>query len=276
MQDNKTTMTLLDRLIARLQLNPADNDVFLGGAGSGSVTANERLFGGLVAAQATMAAMLTVSEFPIHSLHSYFLRPGRPDAEIEFHVTHSKQGRNFAVRNVAAWQRGSLIFQLQASFQRPVRGVHHQPTAPDVPDPQSLSNRDELRGRENWQNMPIDVRMVTPLTAQAPLPAHQQVWLGTNGTLPDDTNLHTALVVYASDRCLLDTAWRPHADQGMMSGASLDHSMWFHQPVDFNQWLLYETHSPAAAAGRGLAFGNMYDPAGQHIVSVAQEGMMRN
>jgi acyl-CoA thioesterase-2 len=269
-------MTLLDRLIARLQLDPADNDVFLGGAGSGSVTANERLFGGLVAAQATMAAMLTVSEFPIHSLHSYFLRPGRPDAEIEFHVTHSKQGRNFAVRNVAAWQRGSLIFQLQASFQRPVQGVHHQPKLPDVPEPQSLPNRDELRGRENWRNMPIDVRMVTALTAQAPLPAHQQVWLGTNGTLPDDTNLHTALVVYASDRCLLDTAWRPHADQGMMSGASLDHSMWFHQQADFNQWLLYETHSPAAAAGRGLAFGNMYDPVGQHIVSVAQEGMMRN
>ena len=273
-QDQKP-VAMLERLIQRLQLNPGDTDVYLGGAGSGGVTANERLFGGLVAAQATMAAMRTVEEFPIHSLHSYFLRPGRPDADIEFHVTRSKEGRNFAVRNVAAWQSGSLIFQLQASFQRSAEGLHHQPSAPKVPTPEDSPNRDALRGRANWQEMPLDVRMVTPLTEQKPLPAHQQIWLGVNGQLPEDSRLHTAMLVYASDRCLLDTAWRPHADQGQMSGASLDHSMWFHQPVDFNQWLLYETNSPAADGGRGLAFGHIYSNDGQHIVSVAQEGVMR-
>ena len=268
-------MNLFDRLLRRLQLQTRTPTLFIGGAGEGGVTENARLFGGLVAAQATMAALNTVEDFPLHSLHAYFLRPGRPDANIEFQVTSGKDGRNFAVRNVAAVQNGELIFQLQSSFQRAVDGVQHQPQMPQVPPPHDLPNRDQLRGRKHWQDMPIDVRMVTPITTNAPLPGEQLLWLGVNGRLPDDPRLHQALVVYASDRCLLDTAWRPHADQGELTGASLDHTMWFHQPPRFDDWLLYATQSPAAAGGRGLAFGNLFDRNGQHVVSVAQEGVLR-
>ncbi len=269
-------MNLYDRLLRRLQLTEQQPDLYLGGAGEGGVTENARLFGGLVAAQATVAALNTVQAFPLHSLHAYFLRPGRPDADIEFHVSAAKDGRNFAVRNVAAIQREELIFQLQASFQRPVSGVLHQPSMPDVPAPEGLPNRDQLKGRKNWRDMPIDVRMITPITGTQPLPGEQQLWLGVNGELPEDPRTHLALLVYASDRCLLDTAWRPHADQGELTGASLDHSMWFHQAPQFDDWLLYTTQSPAAAGGRGLAFGHIYNRGGGHLVSVAQEGVLRS
>ena len=267
-------MTLLERLLRRLNLGGTRTDVFTGGAGEGGVTANARLFGGLVAAQATMAAIRTVDDFPLHSLHAYFLRPGRADADIEFRVTRSKQGRNFAARNVAAWQNDDLIFQLQASFQRTTQGVHHQDRMPRVANAVELPNRDQLKGRKNWQDMPIDVRMASDITAAQPLPAEQHVWLRANGPVPVDPAVHLALVVYASDRSLLDTAWRPHADRGELAGASLDHSMWFHQPPRFDDWLLYTMQSPAAAGGRGLAFGAMYDLAGRRIVSVAQEGVL--
>lgn len=268
-------MKLLEKLIRRLNLTPGDTDVFIGGAGTGGVTANARLFGGLVAAQAAMAACRTVAEFPMHSLHAYFLRPGRPDADIEFHVTRSKEGRNFSVRQVAAWQSGVQIFQLQASFQRKDQGPEHQGEAPQAAEPEDLPNRDQARGRKNWRNMPIDVRMATPITANEALPPEQLIWLGVNGVIPADPALHLALVVYASDRCLLDTAWRPHAGSGELAGASLDHSMWFHMPPCFDDWLLYSTHSPRAGAARGLAMGALYDRAGRHVVSVAQEGLLR-
>jgi acyl-CoA thioesterase-2 len=179
------------------------------------------------------------------------------------------------VRNVAAWQSGAQIFQLQGSFQRAADGPRHQSEMPRVPAPQTLPNRDQMRGRANWQEMPIDVRMISPITAAAPLPPEQQMWLGVNGDLPEDPALHLALVVYASDRCLLDTAWRPHADSGELAGASLDHSMWFHQPPRLDDWLLYTMHSPAARAARGLAFGTLFSSAGEHVVSVAQEGVLR-
>jgi len=83
-------------------------------------------------------------------------------------------------------------------------------------------------------------------------------------------------VVYASDRSLLDTAWRPHADRGSLTGASLDHAMWFHQVPCFDDWLLYTMKSPAAAGGRGLAIGAIYDRQGRRTVTVAQEGVLRS
>ncbi len=269
-------MTLLERLLTRLNLQASATGIFIGGAGAGGVTDNDRLFGGLVAAQATMAALRTVNDFPLHSLHAYFLRPGRPDADIKFHVSHTKEGSNFKARSVAAWQNEELIFQLQASFQRPVEdGLTHTDPMPNTPAPDTLPNRDQLRGRSNWQDMPVDVRMATDITADEPLPPEQAIWLKVNGALPEDPNLHLAMLVYASDRSLLDTAFRPHADQGSLTGASLDHSMWFHQPPRFDDWVLYSMQSPAAAGGRGLAFGAMFNAAGERLVTVAQEGVLR-
>ena len=266
----------LERLLRRLTLTEAAPDVYLGGAGAGGIGGESRLFGGLVAAQALVAAQNTVADFAVHSLHAYFLRPGRALNDILYRVTRSKQGRNFQAREVNAWQNDERIFQLQASFQRPEAGVEHQDAMPDVPDPETLPNRDQLRGRINWHEMPIDVRMATPITADVPLPAEQHIWLKANGQLPSDPALHTALVVYASDRSLLDTAWRPHADRGSLAGASLDHAMWFHHVPSFDDWLLYTMKSPAAAGGRGLAIGAIYDRQGRRTVTVAQEGLLRS
>ena len=75
----------------------------------------------MVAAQATMAAQLSVDDFPLHSLHAYFLRPGRPNAEIVFDVTRAKEGKNFRARNVSAIQNNEIIFQsLFFLFQKPM------------------------------------------------------------------------------------------------------------------------------------------------------------
>ena len=268
-------MTLLERLLKRLDLREADEDVYLGGSGEGGVTNDARLFGGLVASQATMAALKSVAPpLRLHSLHSYFLRPGRAEKDIIFRVTRTKEGKKFQVRSILAEQGDETIFQLQASFHAPEEGPYHQTTPPATAKPEDCPNRDELRGRD-WQSMPIDVRMVTEITAGENLPPEQRVWLKANGSVPEDPNIHTALVVYASDRTLLDTAWRPHASLGEHAGASLDHVMWFHQQPRFDDWLLYDMTSPAASNARGLAHGRMYNQAGELIVSVAQEGLLR-
>jgi len=267
--------TLLKRLVDRLDLEAAGPDSFRGGVGTGGVTVDNRLFGGLVAAQAAAAAARTADGVPMHSLHAYFLRPGRPEKDMEFRVKRIKEGRNFHARTVEVWQREQLIFHLQASFTEPVAGVSHQAPMPPAPNPEASPNRDALRGRSNWAEMPIDVRMATEITTDQPLPAEQQVWLKPSEPLPEDPLLHLAVLVYASDRSLLETAWRPHADTGALAGASLDHSMWFHEIPRFNDWLLYVMESPAANAGRGLAMGGLYSQDGRRLASVAQEGLLR-
>ena len=167
-----------------------------------------------------MAASRTVEARDLHSVHALFLRPGRAGVDIRFEVERIKEGRNYHARLVNGFQRDDRIFQCQTSFSRTAEGVHHQDAMPDAPAPETCRNRDELRGRDRWRDLPIDIRMCDPITANDPMPPRQRVWLRCNGALPEDPALQRALLVYASDRLLLDTAWRPHADRGLLAGAS--------------------------------------------------------
>src|SRR6185436_1636801 len=75
------------------------------------------LYGGLVAAQALRAAGSTVaSERVPHSLHGYFLRPGRVDLPVIYQVDRDRDGGSFSARHVRAVQDGEVIFSMLASF----------------------------------------------------------------------------------------------------------------------------------------------------------------
>jgi acyl-CoA thioesterase II len=127
---------------------------------------------------------------------------------------------------------------------------------------------------------PIDTRYVdwSPPDREVPMPPHHRVWLRADGALPDDPVLHACIVTYASDMTLLDTTLLPHGgafmdDQVQM--ASLDHAMWFHRPFRADEWLLYDQDTPSASDARGLARGLIYTEAGELVVSVVQEGLIR-
>src|SRR5271156_2409774 len=98
----------------------------------------QRVFGGQVAAQALMAAGRTVEHGRVHSLHSYFLRPGDPKVPILYEVDRIRDGRSFTTRRVVAVQHGRAIFNLSASFHDLEQGLEHQIPMPDVPEPESL------------------------------------------------------------------------------------------------------------------------------------------
>ena len=57
--------------------------------------------------------------------------------------------------------------------------------------------------------------------------------------------------------------------------ASLDHTLWLHLVPALSDWILYDCHSPAASAGRGLVFGGLYE-AGQRVATVAQEALIES
>ncbi len=119
-------------MLERLRLERLDRDLFLGDPGPGG----GRLFGGLVAAQSVVACGTTVEEGHLHSLHAYFLRPGRHNAPIRFVVDRIRDGRTFTTRRVVAHQAGEAIFNLSASFTRPEPGIEHQDPMPEATPPQ--------------------------------------------------------------------------------------------------------------------------------------------
>ena len=77
---------------------------------------SEHVFGGQVLAQAITAAYRTVKqEHQLHSLHSYFLRPGNSTKPILFEVDPIRNGKSFSTRRVTAIQNGKAIFTLSSS-----------------------------------------------------------------------------------------------------------------------------------------------------------------
>ena len=51
--------------------------------------------------------------------------------------------------------------------------------------------------------------------------------------------------------------------------------MWFHRPFRADRWLLYDQESPSASGARGLARGQVFTDQGDLVVSVVQEGLIR-
>jgi acyl-CoA thioesterase II len=189
---------------------------------------------------------------------------------------------------VVAVQHGRAIFNLSASFHDPEEGLDHQFPMPDVPPPESLPPlferlepyRDEL---VDWfeKPHPIDQRHIgeIPWHRQGEGEPYQRLWIRADGELPDNPLLHAAIATYASDMSLFDTILAPHDvrwEDADFMGASLDHCMWFHRPFRVDEWLLYDTDSPVAAAGRGLARGFLFDRDGRLCVSIVQEGLARS
>jgi acyl-CoA thioesterase-2 len=83
----------LEVLLGCLDLDSWGADLFVGDPGPGE----GRLFGGMVAAQSVIAAGRSVApERQLHSLHAYFLRPGRHDEPIRFVVDRIRDGRSFS------------------------------------------------------------------------------------------------------------------------------------------------------------------------------------
>jgi acyl-CoA thioesterase-2 len=266
-------------LLERLTLEQLDVDLLLGEPGPGS----GRLFGGLVAAQSVVAAGRTVERGVLHSLHAYFLRPGRHDAPLRFLVHRIRDGRTFTTRRVVAHQGGEAIFNVSASFAVPEDGISHQDEPmPDAPPPDDLPDWETERMRLMGKGLPpdpgpVEARVCDPDHPEGdPQPPRKRIWLRPRGPLPEDPLIHTAMLVYASDRALLSTAARPHGlPWGRRRGASLDHALWLHRPVRFDDWFLYAMESPVAHAARGLCFGAMYRRDGVRLASVAQEALIR-
>lgn len=278
----------VEELLQILDLEKIEENIFRGHSPDVSW---QRVFGGQVIGQALMAAYRTVDARVCHSLHAYFIRPGDPRIPILYEVDRARDGKSFTTRRVVAIQHGKQIFNLAASFQVPEEGFEHQFQEPDVPGPEHLPSELERRAAISGElpepvrihfarPRPIEMRPVDPQAYidPAPMMPVQNVWFRTAREVPDNIALQQSILAYASDMTLLDTCVRPHGVSwvsGKLQTASLDHAMWFHQPVRTDQWLLYAQDSPSASGARGFNRGSIFTEDGTLIASVAQEGLIR-
>jgi acyl-CoA thioesterase-2 len=276
-------------LLQLLDLRSAAQGVFVGPP---AADAGARVFGGQLLAQALAAACFSVDGTPCHSLHAYFVRPGKPGRPIEYEVLAMRDGQSFVTRKVVAVQRDEVALELLASFADDEPGPEHAPPAPTVPEPESFPGEDERIARALAgapETMHPWIRRKRPIEAirvderswdeRAPTPGPVRTWMRARGKLLDDPNLHRCALAYASDMGALEPSLRAvgtsFADSALQV-ASLDHALWFHRPFRFDDWLLFAFESLSVAGGRGLSLGRVYDRGGRLVASIAQEGVMRS
>lgn len=248
-----------------LTLTPHGPDTFVG---AGPTYPWGGLYGGQIMSQALMAAAQTVEgEWPVHSLHAYFIRRGDAKAPIRFEVDRIRDGRTFATRRVVARQAAGAIFNMSTSFHSEGSSAMLQTHAkPDAPDPESLASR-------TWSPA-FDRKVISGLGD-----GRVRSWFRANAPLPDAPIFHACALGFMSDdspaESLLESYPDPNASLRTLWMASLDHAIWFHRPFRADQWLLHDFEVQAIAQGRGLSIGHVFTADGQHVATVSQEVLGR-
>ena len=261
-------MEYAEDLATTLELERLDRDLF---RGVNTVMAKERssLFGGQVCAQALMAAALTVvpDRHP-HSLHGYFLRPGQIDKPVLLQVDRDRDGKSFSARHVAAVQDGEVIFSMLASFH----GGSADSRFDDVgeaaaPPPEECPayRADRL----------LEIRQVTLTELVEGRQLHSDsLWIRAAHTLPDDPLVQACALAYLSD---LGTGFGRVRLPGVGTGGpSIDHALWFHEPLRADDWVLLQLWPWKATPGRGLYRGALRDRDHRLGATVAQEHLLRD
>ncbi len=179
----------LDFLVHLLDLETIEVNVY---RGTNPKEERQRTFGGQVAAQALMAAGRTVDRGRVHSLHSYFLRPGDPTTPILYEVDRIRDGKSFTTRRVVAVQHGRAIYNMQASFHTDEVSLEHQIPMPEAPAPESLRSiadilADDERARDWFSHpRPIEQRFVggVPWDPERDREPRELLWIRADGSCP--------------------------------------------------------------------------------------------
>jgi acyl-CoA thioesterase-2 len=279
----------LANLLSILDLEQRGEDRF---AGVSPDIGWRRIFGGQVVAQSLVAAQRTAPPGRlVHSLHGYFLKIGDPKVTVEYEVQRLRDGGSFSTRYVIGRQAGEIIFILTAGFHVEEQGLSHQIRMPKVTRPADCISEEELGEKlaRQWpgafqgyhdKRWPIEMRLTDPesffdRSGRDPV---MNIWMRARGPVDGPPSLHQAVLAYASDFSIIDTAVIAHgkilADPSLQI-ASLDHAVWFHRPFRTDEWLLYAQESPTASGSRGMCRGLLFKEDGTLVASVAQEGLMR-
>jgi acyl-CoA thioesterase-2 len=275
-------------LLGLLDLEEVGPDVFLGQHRPGEMSS--RTFGGQLISQGMVAAGRTVKDgLPIHAVNAHFIRGGDVGKPIEYRVDRHRDARVFANRTVTAYQGDDELFVMLVAFQDWSPGLEHAAAVPVVPDPEGLPRIDDhFVGYEDKLQMfitalrPTDLRYTNDpawvLKSAGETLAHNRVWMRADGELPDDPLSHVAALGHSSDTTVLDSIITTHGLSwgfDRIMAATVNHSIWFHRPFRFDEWMLYSTESPVAAGSRGLATGRFYSRDGELCVTVVQEGVIK-
>jgi acyl-CoA thioesterase-2 len=184
------------------------------------------------------------------------------------HVDRDRDGGSFSARHVRAVQDGEVIFSMLASFHEreeaasfdgvATRGGEQADTLPSRPSP-----------------MLAEVREITPTRiADGQVRHSDRLWVRAVDDLGNDPLVHACALTYISD---LGSGFGQVDVAGLAAGGpSIDHSLWFHDPIRADEWMLLELWPMKAGSARGLYGGSLRSQDGALGAVVMQEMLLRH
>lgn len=230
-----------------------------------------------VLAQAIVAASKTVKGKVVRRASGVFCRPVKGEDQVDFAVEVVQNGRTFATVVVTASQAGRTCATVTVLLDIPGRDViRHPPQPPDSTPDDAIVHDMPLTGRElrlvgiTDPNDPDDVG-----------PPRIEAWLKYDET-PQRDDLARALLAHFTGHLSISTTMRAHPGIGTamahrtLSTGVIAIGISFHDPIDWDGWLLYDHESTAAGAGMSYVRGQIRDEAGRLLASFSQDGLIRH
>ena len=102
-------------------------------------------------------------------------------------------------------------------------------------------------------------------------------WMKINGSLPPDSsqNIHRVALSLLSDAAMVFAICLKYPDIRLSVNTSLDHSIWFHNSVQCDQWFLQSIECIQAGGGTSLNSSHMYSEDGTLVASCMQQAFQR-
>lgn len=227
--------------------------------------------------QSIVAAAKSFPDRTVRSAHIVFVSPTDAERPLDFRVETVRAGRQFATVIVTAAQGGQTRSTATVLLDHVWPDVIRHPRAPaPAPGPDAAQQcAMPMVGRE--------LRLVGIADVNDPAevgPASIDAWLHYD-PIPDRDDLRKALLAHFTGHLSISATMRGHAGIGTaqahdtVSTAVMTISVAFHEPVVWDDWLLYRHDSTSVGGGMSYARGQVLTAAGDLLASFAQEGMIR-
>jgi acyl-CoA thioesterase-2 len=233
-------------------------------------------------ARAALAASVGCEDLGLEALHASFLRPIPPGRELLLRVNVLGDERGIARREVRI-EAGVLLGHVLARFAPAGAGPGWQDEKPprELPDPDRLPSTREQAQREGWPveyaRGPVEFRRVSPewpRPEQGEPVAHVE-WMRPRAQVADDARAQLAAFVFLAGFYL---HWPFENRIGRKFAydrfTPLDHALWLHGPVRWNDWLLLESQSFTSHAGRALAQRRIYTRDGRLVATCSHSALV--
>jgi acyl-CoA thioesterase II len=276
--DSAQTQWSVEGLLDLFDVQPDGPDRFTAETGLAGDDDRQVVEGTQVVAQVIVAAAKRFPDKSVRSAHAVFARAvivGAGPVELEIDVV--SEGRSTATAIVAAKQNGKRCITVTVLADVPTGDVirHHMPR-PEVAGP----------AEANISEMPMvgrELRLVDVVDVNSPDevgPPELYAWLRYD-PIPTRDDLAKALIAYFTGHLGISTTMRAHEGIGTaqshltVSTAPMTITVSFHEPAQWDGWILYTHESTQVGAGMSYVRGAVHTEAGELIASFAQDALIR-